>query len=109
MKKKLLIVIVLALFLTGCSCTYNLTISNDKYSEEVIITGDTNDEVNSFNRTWEISTDKNEFNVGTDPSSEEKPTGKVYQFNVSNNILTFKNDFTQDEFRNSSAVSKQRT
>lgn len=106
MKKKLFIVIVFALFLTGCSCTYNLTISDDKYSEEVIIKAESNDEINSLNKTWEIPISKNEFNIGTDPSSEEKPTGKIYQYDISNNDVTFKNDFTYEEFSDSSAVSK---
>lgn len=105
MKKRLLIIITLVLFLTGCSCTYNLCIKDNTFSEEVIIVGDNNSEINSLNNKWQIPTNKEEYNIGTDPSNKNIAS-KVYDYAFSNNRVTFKNDFTANEFIYSSAVSK---
>ena len=104
MKKRIIIIISLILFLTGCSCTYNLKITDNTYSEELIIAAEYNNELNNLNQKWQIPVDKEEYNIGTDPSNNTINT-KTYEYSLSNNKLSFKNDFTIGEYINSSAVS----
>lgn len=106
MKKNLyLLLILFLLFTTGCSCQYNLIIENDIYKEEIKLIGENNDEINSFNNDWKISIDKEEFNHPGDPESEPSITKGTYTYKLSGNTLTFTNDFTIDNYPNSSAVS----
>lgn len=106
MRKRILIIITLILFLTGCSCTYNLTINGDKYSEEIILVGENNNEISSFNKNWQIPIDKNEYNIGTDPSSDNKTNSNTYKYTLYGSRITFNYDFGINEYINSTAVSK---
>ncbi len=106
MKKRLFLIVVLILFLTGCSCTYNLTITDNIYKEEVTIIGEDNNEIKSFNNQWKIPINKEEYNIGTDPSSDNTTNSKIYEYTLAGNRITFKNDFSESEYMNSSAVSK---
>ena len=45
MKKRILILITILLLTTGCTCEYNLTIEENTYKEEIIITGETKEEI----------------------------------------------------------------
>ena len=105
MKKRIIIISVLLLFLTGCTCEYNLTIDGDIYREEVSIIGTTTTEVSEFNKKWEVPTDKEEYNVGLDPDATVEFSSDIYEYKLSGNTLKFNHDFSLDEYQNSSAVS----
>ena len=106
MKKKISILIILLLFTTGCTCEYNLQIDDDKYKEEVKLTANTTEEISLFNQKWEVSANKNDNVPGGDPSTTELDNSNNYKYNLSVNTLTFNYDFSQTEYKNSTAVSK---
>jgi len=104
MTKKILIVVIIMLFITGCSGEYNLTIDGDIYKEEINIIGENSTEINSLNKKWQMPIDKEEYNYGGDPSSDGS-TNNIYKYKLNNNILTFNYNFNMNNYRNSSAVS----
>ena len=104
MKKRLLIISVL-LFLTGCSCQYNVTIDGNKYKEEIRLIGSDATEISSFNNNWQVPVDKDDFNVGTDPDSTLENNSNIYKYTLQGNTLTFTSDFTTNGYQNSTAVS----
>ena len=105
MKKKIYFLLSLLLFTTGCSCEYNLKIENNTFKENInLISTDEND-LNAFNRNWQIPIDKDEYNIGTDPDSENTISGKLYNQKLSGNNLQFNYDFSLSEFNKSSAIS----
>ena len=61
MKKRIILLIIILLLTTGCTCEYNLNITGNKYSEEVIITANTSEEINNINKEWKIPVDKEEY------------------------------------------------
>lgn len=105
MNKKIIIILILSLFMTGCSCQYNLAINNNTYKEEIKLIGENTEEITNLNNTWEIPIDKEEFNRPGDPDSKPSTSNGTYNYNLSNNTLTLSNDFNQNNYRNSSAVS----
>lgn len=102
MKKSIIIIIIVLVFTTGCTCEYNLKINDNVYSETVKITAETNDETNQLNREWTVPIDKEKY-------IEERRTNKIdfekYDYELNNNILTFKHDFDIESIEKSSAVS----
>lgn len=104
MKKTILIIIIL-LITTGCSCEYNLKIENNKYSEEVIIIANTNSEKNEFNKTWNVPIDKDTYNIGLDSETDGVEYGSFYDSELSGNRLIFSHDFNMSSYANSTAVS----
>ena len=104
MKKKSLLIFVILLFTTGCTCEYNLTINNDTFNESVQLIGENSEEITSFNNKWEIPVDKNEFNRPGDTESNPS-VGGTYKYNLSNSNLVFTNNFTIENYSDSSAVS----
>jgi len=105
MKKRIIFISMLLLFTTGCTCEYNLTIKNDIYQEEISIMGDTAEEVAEFNKKWEIPTDKEEYGIGLDPSSQVEFSSDLYKYTLTGNTLKFSHDFDREGYQNSSAVS----
>ena len=105
MKKRILVLIIILLLTTGCTCQYNLTIENNVYKEEVIIYGENSEEISNFNLKWQVPVDKDEYNRGGDPSTEIEVDGDIYNYNLSENSLKFNYDFTKSSIINSSAVS----
>jgi hypothetical protein len=105
MKKKVFILIVLVLLMTGCTAEYNLVIEDDTYKENITIVGETSNEINSFSGPYYYPTDKEEYENMPD-YIDEKTFDKVYKYQLTGNKLTFTNDFTSDEFVNSLGASK---
>lgn len=105
MKKRILILIILLLFTTGCTCEYDLTIDGNKYMETITFTAESPSENNSFNKNWNIPVDEDLFNNPGDPDSNTKMEN-IYNYNISNNKLTFNYDFSSYNIENSTAVSK---
>lgn len=105
MKKNYLILLILLLSTTGCTCEYNLKIDNNTYSEEVILFADNSNEQSNFNNKWQIPVDKDEYNIGLDIDSNNVISGSIYKSNFSGNKLTFNYDFGIDNYQNSAAVS----
>ena len=106
MKKRIVILLLMLMITTGCTCEYNLKIENDTYSENVTFTSSASEEVTEFDKTWNVSTNKTINNLGLDPSPEEIPIDNVYKYNLSGNKLTFSHNFTQKEYQYSTAVAK---
>lgn len=107
MKKRINILLIMLLLTTGCTCEYNLRIDNDTYKEEVILKADNSEELSNFNNKWQISIDKNESNIGTDPSATEEPTSNgMYKYNLTGNNLVFTYTFPINQYTYSTAVSK---
>ena len=105
MKKRIIILIFVILFTTGCSCEYNLNIENDEYKEQIILKADNDDELNQFNINWKIPTDKEEYNIGEKVGSTPTYKSDIYDYNLTDNILTFSHTFNMNSIANSSAVS----
>ena len=106
MKKRIFILIIPLLFMTGCTCEYNLEIEGNKFKEEIKLIADSSEEISQFNKKWEISTNKEDNTFGGDPSTTKNPIDNPYNYNLTNNTLTFSYDFSQNEYKNSLAVSK---
>lgn len=104
--KKMIILAIILLIATGCSCEYNLKIENNTYSEEVILTANTVSESNNFNNTWSIPVDKNLYNIGLDTESNGVEYGTLYDSKLSGSRLTFSHSFNSNDFTKSTAVSK---
>lgn len=105
MKKRILLIIMILLITTGCTCEYNLTIDGNNYKEEIILTGETSDEISSFNQEWEIPIDKDEYEKISGFDNETEINTKIYKYKLSSNKLTFNYDFTRSNYSNSTAVS----
>ena len=103
--KRILIVLLLLVCLTGCRCEYNLTINGSTYSENIVITGDNSEEINSFNESWQVPTNKEEYNIGTDDDSNLDIISNVYDYNLNDDKLSFSHSFTENEIINSTAIS----
>ena len=55
--KKIIILLILTISLTGCEAVYNLNIDNDTFNEELILT--TNDKSNKMQKTINIALKSN--------------------------------------------------
>ena len=104
MKKRILIILTL-LLTTGCTCEYNLTINGNTYDEEVIIIGENVEEISQFDNEWQIPINKEEYNNMAGSDSEYNPNGEIYDYSISSNNLTFKNNFSKTNYNSSTAVS----
>lgn len=102
--KKNILIIVLALILTGCTAEYTLTIDKGVYNEEVNITGESNDEISSFSKNWMIAVDKDTYSLQGDPDTTAAPDN-TYDYKISGNNLTFSHDFNVSSINESSAIS----
>lgn len=105
MKKRILIILTL-LLLTGCTGEYNLTINGNTYKEEVIITGENNEEISNFNQEWKVPIDKKIYDLAGDESTEASDiTSETYNYNINSNSIKFNYDFSMNKLINSTAVS----
>lgn len=106
MKRRILLLLITMLLTTGCTCEYNLTINGNSYKEEVILSAETEEELLNFNKEYEITTDKDEYNqILSSDSMDIKIQEETYKYNFSNNRLTFNYNFSQGKYVNSTAVS----
>lgn len=105
MKKRIIILLILALFTTGCTCEYNLKIENGEYQETVTLIGENNQEINLLDDKYSIPVDKEIYNHPGDPDTVPQTDGENYKYNFSGNKLTFTYDFNDNSYQNSSAVS----
>lgn len=106
MKKRIIVLVISLLFMTGCTCEYNLTIDNNTYKEKIIFSGTTNDEINYFKNEWTIPVDKDEYNnISGEPGSKIEINSDIYQYQLIGNNLTFNNNFTRSSLNNSTAIS----
>lgn len=105
MKKRILLIIMILLLTTGCTCEYNLKIDGDTYKEEIILLGENSEEISSFNNEWQVPIDKEEYNIISGLDGEYNTNTNTYKYNLSGNKLTFNYDFSRSKFSNSTAVS----
>ena len=106
MKNKIFLVLLIVLLTTGCSCEYNLTISNNNYQENIIITADNENEISDLSSDWKIPVDKEEYNLVGDSSTSINSNSKLYNYKVNNDMITFNHKFNEEDYSNSSAVSE---
>ena len=104
MKKRILLIIMILLLTTGCTCEYNLTIEGNTYKEKVIITPENSDELSAFNQKWEIPIDKDEYEKISGFDNENEVDTKVYNYKFSSNQLIFNNDFNRSNISKSTAA-----
>lgn len=105
MKKKVIILMIIILFVTGCTCEYNLDIENGNYKENITLKADTDEELKEFNKNWKVPTDKEEYNIGEKIGTTPTYQSELYDYKLSNNVLTFSHTFDINSIVNSSAVS----
>lgn len=106
MKKKIIVLIIMLLLTTGCTCEYNLNIDGNTYKEEINILGTDSEEINNFNNDWKVPVDKDEYNnISGEPGTEIKINGDTYTYKISGNNLIFSYDFTRNRLNNSTAIS----
>lgn len=105
MKKKLLVLLIIILFTTGCTCEYNLNIVDNDYMEAVNINADNQAELNGLNVNWQVPTDKEEYNIGEKPGTTGTYKSELYDYKLTNNTLTFNHTFTRNSISKSSAIS----
>ena len=105
MKNKIFLLVITILFLTGCSCEYNLTINDNNYKENIRIIADNEEEISYINYNWKIPTDKDEYNLVGDTGTNPNYKSDLYDYKINNNILTFDYNFNKSSYINSSAVS----
>lgn len=106
MKNKIFLVLLILLLTTGCSCEYNLTINNNYYQENIIITADNQNEILDLNNEWKIPVDKEDYNLVGDSSTSINSNSKLYDYTVNNDTIAFKNNFNEQDYSNSSAISE---
>ena len=106
MKRNILIILIIMLFTTGCTCEYNLIIEDNKYQENIKIIAENNQEISDINYNWKISTDKEEYNLVGDYDTNKNYQNDLYDYKINNNILTFNYTFFKSKYINSSAVSE---
>ena len=106
MKKRIIMLILVIFLTTGCTCEYNLTIDNNTYKEEIVLTSSDSEELTNFNNEWQIPTDKETYqNISGDPSTETNIEEDIYNYNLSGNKLKFDYEFTKNGISNSTAIS----
>jgi len=105
MKKRILIIPLILLLTTGCTCQYNLTIDDDIYKEEIILIGENSQEISQFQNQWQIPVDKEEYEIIAGSDTEYIPEGEIYKYNLSSNKITFNHNFSKSQFNNSTAVA----
>ena len=98
--KKIILLIVILLLTTGCTCEYNLKIDNNKYSEEIIINAKTVSEKDNFSNNWEIPINKDDYDIGLDTESDDIDYSQIYNYRTSGNSLIFNYDFNRSEYNN---------
>lgn len=103
MKKRILIILAL-LLTTGCTCEYNLTIDGNTYKEEIIILGETSNEISNFENEWKIPVDKEEYEISSSSDTEYIPEGNIYKYNLFSNQIKFNYDFSNNNYNKSTAV-----
>ena len=104
MKKRILILLILILFTTGCSCEYNLTIDDYVFKEEIKIKGENKKETELFEREYTFPVDKDNCSGADDSIIGVKDN--IYKYKISDNTLIFNYDFTINNYSKSTAVSK---
>ena len=102
--KKILILIVLSLALTGCTCEYTLTINNGNYKENIKIIADNASEKATLNGKWSVPIDKESYNQPGDAEAANH-YDNVYEYKISNNAVTLSYDFNIKSINESSAIS----
>ncbi|MBQ6539068.1 MAG: lipoprotein [Bacilli bacterium] len=108
MKKKLLLILVFVLVLTGCSNEYNLTINGDTISEEIISTIP-NNEITTQTAEEKAAGIENDDQITPFINNDQYPftnNNKIkYKKDVSKNglntIVKLNYDYTVDNFKNS--------
>lgn len=105
MNKKIFVLLIL-LFTTGCSCEYSLTIDGNNYKENIVLSSDNSNEISSFNNKWVIPSNKDEYIELSESDSEVDNYSNIYDYNLSNNKLSFNYDFSKSNYSNSTAVFK---
>lgn len=99
--KKILSIILLSLFLTGCSATYNINFTDDKIKDEIRVYTDSNTVNNATNDTINSFSNKIlEWERGHDHYSRE-----VYTTDTLTGYL-YKYDFNYDEYDAMSQIRK---
>lgn len=103
-KNKVLIMLFVLFFLTGCSCEYNLTIDNSLYKEKVSFSNLNSDEIIELNSTKMIPVDKDSYDVELDSNIIENI--EKYNYFLTDNNYFYSYDFTNNNYSNSTAVSR---
>ncbi|MFI3307317.1 MAG: lipoprotein [Mycoplasmatota bacterium] len=92
--KKIILIFIITLLLTGCTVDYELEIKNGQFNENITFYFDEDEE-----------NDKN-YLIGTDRYAlYELWNGKLYNLETSENSVTYDYSFTYEEYQNSLAIA----
>ena len=105
MKKRILIVLLILLLTTGCTCEYNLTIDENTYKEEIVLYGENSQEISQFNKEWKIPYNKEEYDLIAGADTEYLVENNIYKYNILSNKIAFSHDFSEIDYNQSTAVS----
>ena len=107
MKKRIIsLLIICLLFITGCTCQYNLKIENDTFKEEIVITISDASEQNAINKEYKIPIDKEVYNYPGDEGGNNYNDAEIYDYKIGDNNVTFSHDFSFNTYSTSSAISE---
>lgn len=94
MKKIRLIILLSFIFLTGCTATYDIEISNSTIKEKLTVNNDTNNDAKSFSSTYAIPKEDKKYNYQDNGTSSTFS----YNFNFDNYIDSYMVNSCYDGF-----------
>lgn len=104
MRKRLIVILFLVLFLTGCNCEYNLKIEDNNYNEEIVIISDNSREISELNGKLKIPFNYEEYNYPGDQEGNNSDETDIYKYKIMDNRLILTNKFDVSSYLNSTAV-----
>lgn len=109
--KKIIILLILMISLTGCEAVYNLNINNDTFNEELILT--TNDKSNKMQKTINIAlksnipVDDNYYKPEVNFKQNNLKYYKITKIDTSNELgVRYQTELTKEEYPSSTIVKE---
>ena len=105
-KYKMIFMVVLVAFLTGCSAEYNIVIKENTVNENIILISENEEDREILNNTeWLISYNHDIF-LENASSDGEIIDENVYDTISKNGNVNFTHDFKNEEYKNSTAINE---
>lgn len=105
MNKKTLIIIMILFLTTGCTCEYNLTITENNYSEKITLKAENTEETKKFNNKWNIPVDKNDYEIISESDNDNIDVDNTYNYKILNSNLILTYEFLKNNYKTSTAAS----
>lgn len=105
-KYKIIFMVVLVAFLTGCSAEYNIVIKENTVNENIILISENEEDREILNNTeWLISYNHDIF-LENASSDGEVIDENVYDTISKNGNVNFTHNFKNEEYKNSTAINE---